>query len=141
MIRPVGNPHRSRKGFTLLEVMVAVLLFALTVTGVAAALTYGVTLVQTARDTTLAQAALQAELADIRLRAQTEALREGSTPFRTSEEVFEALDATGTVTVNLFPSDPGVVECNLVVYWTDRYNQQSQLDLATLVMRNPGGGR
>jgi Tfp pilus assembly protein PilV len=112
-------PHaapRKRKGFTLVEVMVAGLVLLVTILSSLYALQQGFELLDTARNATTADQILQSELEDIRLLTWNEiSALPASGPVTLSGELAAKFSATRTVST----VRTDMMKIKILVEWTD----------------------
>jgi len=121
------------KGFTLVEVLISIFLFAITAVGVGAALSQGLVLIHDARDLTLAQAALQEELAVLRTTTDPSdhSPRENA-PFIGEIDALTDIQGEGRLTIAPLKNSK-LLEVNVSVHWMDRSHQETSVAVSTLL--------
>jgi len=126
--------QRRESGFTLIEILVAIFLFALTAVGLASALSLGLTGLRDSRDLVLAQAALQAEIAHLRS-ADPESLQEQvKGPFLGGDDKLGPLGGRGELTIRNLP-ESSLLEVTAEVSWVDWASQESRIALSTILWK------
>lgn len=110
-VRPISFARirpRARRGFTIFEVMMAVIVMALGISGSITVMAQGMRCIDTARNTTIAGQVMQSVMEDLRLQtwAQISALEaasnNGTTGNVTIDSSFTGLDATAAAMLSRF---------------------------------------
>ena len=121
-------------GFTLIEVLIAIFLFALTAVGLASALSHGLSGLRDSRDLILVQAALQEEMAYLRTAAPASLQPQEKGPFLSEPDLSESLGGHGELTIRPQP-DSSLLEVTAEVVWIDWASQESRIALSTILWK------
>jgi len=129
------NKHKTQSsctnGFTLIEVVIAILLFGLTAAGVASSLSYGLSLIYSARDLTLAQSILENEITNLRGLPATALQPVEKGPFSHSDSM-ERLGGKGELTLRPL-AGTDLMEVTATLFFESFYKQESEVSLNTLI--------
>jgi prepilin-type N-terminal cleavage/methylation domain-containing protein len=124
-------------GFTLLEVLIAIFLFALTAVGLASALSHGLSGLRDSRDLILVQAALQEEMANLRATDPASLQPKEREPFLSRNDLSESLGGHGELTIRPQP-DSNLIEVTAEVVWIDWASHESRIALSTILWKGAG---
>jgi len=129
--------QKRRAGFTLLEVLIAIFLFALTAVGLASALSHGLSGLRDSRDLILVQAALQEEMANVRAENPANLQPQEKGPFLGNHNLSESLGGRGELTIRSQP-DSNLIEVTAEVVWVDWASQESRIAVSTVLWKGAG---
>ena len=133
----VSNAFSKKKGFTLIEVMVAMVVILVIFAGGFGALSYGNKLIETARDETRASQVLQSEIEDLRTLnwASLTALN-AEASYAPKSEFTDAYSSRYTVKRKIATRSTTEKRVTMAVTWTDNRGTSHTREYITLIAKD-----